>query len=103
MEFYLIRNVGAELVATAGATSKLDFSTGTNYASDFRRQAVLVANSGTAAIYVKVGGRNNGSPTVTSTNYHLQVPVGQSVTLRATREVDLYVNGSSAFTAVELG
>lgn len=103
MEFYLIRNVGAELVSTAGATSKLDFTAGTNYASDFRRQAVLFANSGTAPVYVKVGGRNSGTSTVTSSNYHLQVPAGQSVTLRATREVDLYVNGSSSFTAVELG
>jgi hypothetical protein len=104
MEFYLIRNVGAEVTGTAGATAKLDFTVGTNYAANFLRQAVLVASCGASPVYAKVVGRSSGiTPTITSTNWHVQIPAGQTVLIRATREVDVYLNGSTAYTAQELG
>lgn len=104
MEFYLIHNVGSEATGTAGATAKLDFTGATGYTADFRRQAVLVASCGASSIYAKVVGRGSGvTPTITSSNWHIQIPAGQSVLIRATREVDLYLNGSTAYTAQELG
>jgi hypothetical protein len=103
MEFYLIRNVGAEITGAAGATAKLDFTAASAYNPDFRRQAILLASCGTAPIYVKLVGRSGTAPTITSSNWHIQVPAGQSVVTQATREVDVYVNGSTAYTAVELG
>ena len=103
MEFYLIHNVGAELTGTAGATAKLDFSSGTNYAANFRRQAVLVASCGASPVYAKIVGRGGSAPTVTSSNWHIQIPAGQTVLIRATREVDVYLLGTTAYTAQEIG
>jgi len=103
MEFYLIHNAGAEVTGTAGATAKLDFSGGANYGVNFKRQAVLIASCGASPIYAKVVGRNGSAPTVTSSNWHVQILAGQTVLLRATREIDVYLNGSTAYTAQELG
>ena len=103
MEFYLIRNVGSEVTGTAGGTAKLDFSVASGYTADFRRQAVLIASCGASPIYAKVAGRSGSAPTITSSNWHVQIPAGKSVLIRAAREVDVYLNGSSAYTAQELG
>jgi hypothetical protein len=109
MEFYLIHNVGAECVGTAGATAKIDFTgangaqTTSNYAANTQRQGVMIAGCGASPLYVKVVGRTSGiTPTITASNYHIQVPAGQTVMIRATREVDVWVYGSTAFTAVEV-
>lgn len=110
MEFYLIHNVGAECAGTAGATAKIDFTgvnvafTTSNYAANMQRQGVLVASTGASPLFLKLVGRGSGiTPTVSASNYHFQVPSGQTVMIRATREVDAWLYGTSGFTAVEVG
>lgn len=103
METFFIRNLGSEVAGVAGAMSKLDFTVAAGYNPNFRRQAVLLAACGSAPLYVKCVGRSGGAPTMNTQNWHLQVPSGQSVLVRATREVDLYLLGSAAYTALELG
>lgn len=110
MEFYLIHGVGAECVGTAsGTATKIDFTGGngaqttSNYAANNQRQGVLVTSCGAAAIYAKVVGRGSGiTPTITSTNYHIPIPAANGAFIPATREVDVWVIGSTAFTAVEV-
>lgn len=104
MEFFLIRGIGSEVTGTAGATAKLDFTGASGYAANFKRQAIVVASCGAATVYIKLIGRSAAAPpTVSAATFHFAVPAGSSAVIQCTRDVDAYLFGTTAFTAVELG
>lgn len=90
------------MTGTAGATAKIDFTGATGYNPTAERQAVLVASCGASPLYIKLVNAGASAPTVTSGNYHYYVPANSTLTIRCWRSVDLYVFGTTAFTAKEI-
>lgn len=102
-DYQLWRNVGSEVVGTAGATAKIDFTAVSGYNANFRRQGVLVTSCGAAECYLKLVTQNAAAPTVTAANYNVPIPAGTGVKIPCTRDLDLYIFGTTVFVAKEIG
>jgi len=95
-----IRNIGAKLTGTAGATAKLNFAGVSGY-SDFKRSGVSICSCGASPIYVKAVAKDAAAPTVSSTNAEWVIAAGGTLNLEVARSIDLYINGTSEYAATE--
>ena len=97
-----VLEIGGTASGTAGATAKITFTPPANYPGDFPRRMVAIASTGASSLYLKAVQKGAAAPTVSSSDFHWAVPSGSTLHLRVGGSVDLYLFGTTTYSAVEM-